>query len=35
MDIIHDSEFMQRLLAMDDEEIYQSILTKIVERGEL
>lgn len=35
MDIIQDGEFMQRLLAMDDEEIYQSISTKIVERGEL
>ena len=35
MDVIQDSEFMQKLLVMNDDEIYQSIHNKMTERGEL
>lgn len=35
MEMIQDSEFMQKLLTMDDEEIYKSVLVKLAERGEL
>lgn len=35
MDVIQDSDFMQQLLVMNDDEIYQSIYTRISERGEL
>lgn len=35
MDVIQDGEFMQQLLVMNDDEIYQSIYTRISERGEL
>ncbi len=34
IELIQDSEYMQQLLIMSDEEIYQSILSKFVERGE-
>ncbi|SNY66642.1 PTS sugar transporter subunit IIA [Enterobacter sp. CC120223-11] len=35
MDLIQDADFMQQLLTMEDEEIYQSILARMAERGEL
>ncbi|KNC92319.1 PTS sugar transporter subunit IIA [Trabulsiella odontotermitis] len=35
MDVIQDGEFMQRMLVMNDDEIYQSIYTRLSERGEL
>lgn len=35
MDVIQDEDFMQQLLVMNDDEIYQSINTRISERGEL
>lgn len=35
MDVIQDRDFMQQLLIMNDDEIYQSIYTRISERGEL
>lgn len=34
IDLIQDSEYMQQLLIMSNEEIYQSISTRIMERGE-
>ncbi|MCE9513247.1 PTS sugar transporter subunit IIA, partial [Escherichia coli] len=35
MDVIQDEDFMQQLLVMNDDEIYQSIYTRISERGEV
>lgn len=35
MDVIQDGDFMQQLLVMNDDEIYQSIYKRISERGEL
>ncbi len=35
MDVIRDEDFMQQLLVMNDDEIYQSIYTRISERGEV
>lgn len=35
MDVIQDGDFMQQLLVMNDDEIYQSIFTRISARGEL
>ncbi|EHL63337.1 putative phosphoenolpyruvate-dependent sugar phosphotransferase system, eiia 2, partial [Salmonella enterica subsp. enterica serovar Montevideo str. 4441 H] len=35
MDAIQDEDFMQQLLVMNDDEIYQSIYTRISERGEV
>ena len=35
MDVIQDEQFMQQLLVMNDEEIYQSILDKISARSEV
>lgn len=35
MDVIQDGDFMQQLLVMNDDEIYQSIFTRLSERGEL
>ncbi|NIY47531.1 PTS sugar transporter subunit IIA [Cedecea colo] len=35
MDVIQDGDFMQQLLVMNDDEIYQSIYTRLSERGEL
>lgn len=35
MDVIQDADFMQNLLVMNDDEIYQSIYTRLSERGEL
>ncbi|MBB1200973.1 PTS sugar transporter subunit IIA [Enterobacteriaceae bacterium 89] len=35
MELIQDQHFMQQLLVMNDEEIYQSIYTKLTGRGEL
>ncbi|VYU65744.1 PTS sugar transporter subunit IIA [Metakosakonia massiliensis] len=35
MDVIQDEGFMQQLLVMNDDEIYQSINSRLSERGEL
>ena len=35
MDVIQDGNFMQQLLVMNDDEIYQSIYIRLSERGEL
>ena len=35
MDVIQDGDFMQQLLVMNDDEIYQSIYIRLSERGEL
>lgn len=35
MELIQDADFMQKLLIMEDEEIYQSILARMAERSEL
>ena len=35
MDVIQDEDFMQQLLVMNDDEVYQSIYARISERGEL
>ncbi|HAT1685375.1 TPA: PTS sugar transporter subunit IIA [Klebsiella oxytoca] len=34
MDVIQDGDFMQQLLVMNDDEIYQSIYRRLSERGE-
>lgn len=35
MDVIQDEDFMQQLLVMNDDEIYQLIYICIFERGEV
>ena len=35
MEVIQDGEFMQQLLVMSDADIYQSIYTRLSERGEV
>ncbi len=35
MAVVQDGEFMQQLLVMNDDEIYQSIYTRISEGGEV